>query len=227
MPLAASIRNLKVHTNNSRLLLDVPELLIEPGQALGVSGPSGAGKSTLLMALSGILDNAQGQIIWGDSDLLNMSAEKRGLFRLLNMGLIFQDFLLFEELSALENAVISHLYLPKAKSKDIREKAEFHLRRLGINHLQQSVASFSGGERQRVAFARALANDAPVILADEPTASLNREAADRLSDDLVEICKAGDKTLIVVTHDPYLLAKMDSMLTLTDGKISADTGAQS
>jgi ABC-type lipoprotein export system ATPase subunit len=227
MSLAVSIRDLKVHTNNSRLLLDVPELHIEPGQTLGISGPSGAGKSTLLMALSGILDNAQGQVSWGDSDLLSLSAEKRGLFRSLNMGLIFQDFLLFEELSALENAVISHLYLPKATSEEIREKAEFHLRRLGINYLQQSVASFSGGERQRVAVARALANDPPVILADEPTASLNREAADRLSDDLVEICKAGDKTLIVVTHDPFLLAKMDRVLTLTDGKVSADTGAQS
>lgn len=227
MSLAATVSGLQVHADKSRLLLDIPSLRIESSQALGISGPSGAGKSTLLMALSGILDHAKGQVTWGQTNLTKLSAERRGRFRALNMGLIFQDFLLFEELSTLDNVIISQLYQDKANRRLIRAKAEYLLNRLGINHKQQRVSSMSGGERQRVAVARALANDAPIILADEPTASLNREVADQLSEDLAGLCKSEEKTLVVVTHDPHLLAKMDRVLTLVDGKIVADCGVES
>lgn len=226
MATALQIKDLKAFGHGNRLLLEVSRLQIEKGERVGISGPSGAGKSTLLLALSGILENLSGQIIWNDEDFLRLSTEKKGLFRSLNMGMIFQDFLLFEELSAVENVLVSQLYLPN-KAQPSHTEAECHLSRLGITQFDENVASFSGGERQRVAVARALVNDAPFILADEPTASLSREAADQLTDDLVTICKDGAKTLIVVSHDQHLLKKMDRVLTVTDGRIISDTGVQS
>jgi ABC-type lipoprotein export system ATPase subunit len=226
MAAALQIKDLKAFGHGNRLLLEVASLQIEKGERVGISGPSGAGKSTLLLALSGILENLCGQIIWNDKDFLRLSTEKKGLFRSLNMGMIFQDFLLFEELSAVENVLVSQFYFPN-KAQPSRSEAERHLSRLGISQFDENVASFSGGERQRVAIARALVNDAPFILADEPTASLSREAADQLTDDLVTICKDGGKTLIVVSHDQHLLKKMDRVLTVTDGRIISDTGVQS
>lgn len=219
--------DITVTSDRNRVLLDVPALSLDPGQSLGISGPSGAGKSTLLYALAGLLANVGGRVSWGATELLGLSAARRGLFRSQNMGLIFQDFLLFEELSALDNATLPGLYLPRAKRQQLENSAKAHLERLGITQLDRPVASFSGGERQRVAVARALANDAPVLLADEPTASLNRAAANQLTEDLIDICRRGGKTLIVVSHDLFLLDRLDRILTLADGRVREDTGVTS
>lgn len=218
------VENLSVTSSKGRVLLDIPNLTVEQGQCVGVKGPSGAGKSTLLYAFAGLLEGAAGKVSWGETELLSLSPDKRGAFRSTYMGLIFQDYLLIEELSALANASLSSLYATPRIRKSLEFSAETHLTRLGITDLQRPVSSFSGGERQRVAVARALANNPPVLLADEPTASLHREAADSLTHDLIEIAKAETKTLIVVSHDLHLLEKMDRVISLVDGRIHEDNG---
>lgn len=212
-----SIRDLRVVVPSGRVLLDLPALDLGPGQSLGISGPSGAGKSTLLFAVAGLSRHASGRVLWDNTDLLSLRAEERGAFRARHMGLVFQDFLLFEELDALGNASVGELFAPKSRRRDMRNRAARLLDRLGIRDPARPVAAFSGGERQRVAIARALANDADILLADEPTASLDRTAADRLIDDLTALCRERGKTLIAISHDRALLDRLDMRLHLTDG----------
>ncbi|MHC0053598.1 ABC transporter ATP-binding protein [Actibacterium sp. D379-3] len=225
MGLALSVTDLTVTGDNGRRLLEVPALALPPGQSLGIRGPSGAGKSTLLFALAGLLDRVTGRTHWGETDLIALPADRRGAFRARHMGLIFQDFLLFEELSAIGNAALPALFQPRRRRAALRARAAAHLAHLGLTEPDRGVASFSGGERQRVAIARALANDADILLADEPTASLHREAADRLIEDMTATTRAEGKTLIAVSHDMGLLNRMDRVLTITDGRISDDSGA--
>lgn len=111
-PFSASLEidGLRVATARGRSLLDVPGLSVPSGTLLGVRGPSGAGKSTLLHALSGILENAQGRVIWGGQDILSLSPERRAAFRANKVGMVFQDFMLFDEMSPMANATVSGLF---------------------------------------------------------------------------------------------------------------------
>lgn len=218
MTLPLSVQALQVRAESGQLLLDIPHLALEPGRSLGIRGPSGAGKSTLLYALSGLLDRLEGHIGWGDTNLVELSQGRRAAFRERHVGMIFQDFLLFEELDALTNAGLSALFRPRRERAGIRARAAEHLQRLGIQDGTRKVASFSGGERQRVAVARALAANPDILLADEPTASLHRSAADALSQDLVALARDAGTSLIVVSHDERLLACLDEVLTIADGR---------
>ena len=140
------------------------------------------------------------------------------------IGLIFQDFLLFDELSPAANAGLTALFARRTRRSDIRQRAEERLDHLGVPQDSRTVASFSGGERQRVAISRALATDPAILLADEPTASLDRPAADRLIDDLLTLARTTGKTLIAVSHDSHLLDRLDRVLTVEDGAVTVDTG---
>ena len=225
MGLALQISGLKVAGAGGRTLLTVPALDLPAGALLAVRGPSGAGKSTLLHALAGLAE-AQGRITWGATEILSLGAGARARFRADNIGMIFQDFLLFEELGAQDNAALTALFRPRAARAALRARAAQRLQALGLaQHAGRQVASFSGGERQRVAIARAMASAAPVLLADEPTASLDRAAADRLGDDLIAMARDTGTTLIAVSHDERLLARMDRVLTVEDGAIAQDSEA--
>ena len=226
MALALTIAGLAVTAASGRPLLGVPALGLAPGATLGVRGPSGAGKSTFLFALAGLTENATGAVCWGDTDLLALSSEARAGFRRRHIGMIFQDFLLFEELSAAANAALPGAYASRVRQPVIRRTADTVLARLGIAHGARTVESFSGGERQRVAIARALAADPGIILADEPTASLDRATADALIADLTALARDTGKTLIAVSHDPAVHARMDRVIEIIDGRIVSDEGAQ-
>lgn len=223
MQLPLTVTDLRVANARGRVLLDAPALTVAPGEAIGIRGPSGAGKSTLLFALAGLLDNATGAARWGDTDILSLRPEARTGFRADHMGLIFQDFLLFEELGAAANAGMGALFRRKTTRAPLRARARDMLTRLGISDEPRNVASFSGGERQRVAVARALAHDPSVLLADEPTASLDRAAADRLVGDLTDLARTRAKTLIAVSHDAELLDRMDRVITIADGRMQETT----
>ncbi len=225
MTLSLHVKDLRITTGKTRLLLDVPQLAVEAGTKLGIRGPSGAGKSTLLNALSGLLD-VEGRVTWGETALSALPAGARAAFRAKHLGLIFQDFLLFEELSSGANAGLAALFSPARDRAATRHTAQDHLDRLGVPQGDRSVASFSGGERQRVAVARALASDPAVLLADEPTAALDRATADRLIADLVALSTQGGKTFIAVSHDTRLLDRMDRVITLDDGRIQPDAKAR-
>lgn len=225
MPMAPGleITRLQVQAPRSeRTLLAVDSLTLVPGTCLGVRGPSGAGKSTFLFAVAGLAENASGSVRWEGEDLLALSPEARAAFRRQQIGLVFQDFLLFEELSALANAELPGAYRKRSKQSAISARARSMLERLGVVQGSRTVESFSGGERQRVAVARALAADPGVILADEPTASLDRATADLLVEDLVRLVREEGKTLIAVSHDPAVHERMDRVIEIHDGRIVAD-----
>ncbi|WP_323768211.1 ABC transporter ATP-binding protein [Antarctobacter sp.] len=209
-------------TAGSRTLLRVPSLAVPAGSLIGVRGPSGAGKSTFLQALSGLVA-AKGSVRWGDTDLARLSSERRTAFRAAHMGLIFQDFLLFDELSPHANASLAALFSKRGARAQIDSRSADRLGRLGVPQDSRTVASFSGGERQRVAVSRALATDPAILLADEPTASLDRSAADRLIEDLVALSRDSGKTLIAVSHDLHLLNRLDRVLTIEDGQLTDDS----
>lgn len=217
MTLPLDVDALKVSADNGQLLLDIPSLRLAAGGSLGIRGPSGAGKSILLYALSGLLERLEGSLCWGNTNLVGLSPARCAAFRERHVGMIFQDFLLFEELDALSNAGLSALFRPRSERAAISARAAEHLKRLGIKDGSRKVASFSGGERQRVAVARALAVNPDILLADEPTASLHRSAADRLSQDLVALAQDAGTSLIVVSHDEHLLSSLDRVLTIADG----------
>ncbi|MGF1475948.1 MAG: ABC transporter ATP-binding protein [Geminicoccaceae bacterium] len=216
-----TVRDLVVQSKDGRRILEVDNLDIAEGETLGVRGPSGAGKSTLLHALAGLLRPSQGEIRWGDRNIAALSEGNRDAFRLKTMGLIFQDFLLFEELSALGNAAVSAAYATPGDRASLRQRAADLLVRLGLEAGARDVSTFSGGERQRVAVARALATDPAVILADEPTASLDRVNADRLVDDLLELARANKRSVIAVSHDPAVTGTMDRVIEVVDGRVRA------
>ena len=202
-----------------RTLLKVPTLDLAPGEALAVAGPSGAGKSTLLHALSGLVTPAEGSVTWGGTDIAALPEGPRTAFRRRHLGLVFQDHLLFEELDAPANAALARAWAPRPERGAMGARARALLAELGLPDDQgRGVASFSGGERQRIAVARALAADPPVVLADEPTASLDRAAAHALIDALMRLVEAQGRTLIAVTHDEALMARAHRVLRLEGGQ---------
>ncbi|MEP2118221.1 MAG: ATP-binding cassette domain-containing protein [Bauldia litoralis] len=223
--LALTVSDLRVRGDDGRAILTVPHLAVPQGAAIGIRGPSGAGKSTLLFALAGLASRASGRVAWGTTDIVAMGEGDRAAFRRDRIGMIFQDFLLFEELGALANASLAASFAPRRRRGAIARQAGATLARLGLTGGSRAVASFSGGERQRVAVARALSTDPAIILADEPTASLDRETADRLVDDLVALARETGKTLIAVSHDPAVHRRMDRLVDVVDGTLAAEAPA--
>lgn len=220
MGLPLAIDGLMVTGEGGRAILSVDRLRVAAGEAVSVRGPSGAGKSTLLNALAGLMPAAAGAIRWGETDIAALSDGGRSAFRRDAIGMVFQDYLLFEELTPRANAALAGAYAPRGRRADIDARAGAVLERLGIGARgRRDVSSFSGGERQRVAVARALATDPSIILADEPTASLDRASADALIDDLVRLARDGGTTLIAVSHDPALHARMDRLVDVVDGRL--------
>ena len=219
-PLPLRVENLVIRARDGRSVLELPHLDVPAGGTLAITGPSGAGKSSLLHALAGLLRPSQGRILWGATDIAGLSEAACARFRREQVGLIFQDFLLFEELGALGNAAISAAFAPARERHAIETQAQSWLARLGLGKRPEpSVRTFSGGERQRVAVARAMSHTPAVILADEPTASLDRVSADRLIDDLLAVAAAEGRMLIAVTHDARLAERLGRELKLADGRV--------
>lgn len=206
------VRDLVVPGDGGRPILALDALDLEPGASLGVRGPSGAGKSTLVFALAGLAPGMSGRVAWDGHDLVALTVAELAEFRRRRIGMVFQDHLLFEELDAVANAGLAALF-DRSAGASIVERGRHRLHTLEVP-VERRAATLSGGERQRVAIARALAHDPPVLLADEPTASLHAEAGAAVSALL-----AGERgrTRIVASHDPVLLAAMDRVLELSDG----------
>lgn len=215
-----SARNLTVTGPSGRILAQAEALDVPSGGTLGLAGPSGAGKSTLLFALAGLSPGTAGSVRWGGTDLIRLRGAARRAMAAQSFGLVFQDFLLIDEMDAASNAGVAAMFAPARDRAALRARAAEHLATFGLSDPARPVASFSGGERQRVAVARALATNPPVVLADEPTASLDRDSADQLIDQLTGAARTGGKTLICVSHDPALLDRMDRVLHMRDGVLS-------
>ena len=212
------IKNLvKTYENGLIKALDGIDLDINKGEFVSIIGPSGSGKSTLLNML-GALDIADGgEIRVSDYDLRkNKNLHK---FRSEKLGFIFQLHNLIPNISVVENVEIP-MYSQKMKSKDMREKALKLLDNVGLKDKANfKPTKLSGGERQRVAIARALVNDPSIILADEPTGSLDSKTSEIILELLIKLHKEKNVTLIMVTHDMNVAKLADRIIEVLDGKI--------
>ncbi len=198
--------------------VDNVSLKIRNGKFLCIKGPSGAGKTTLLNLLGGLDTPNKGIIYNLGIKISDMKEESLATFRLINSGFIFQNYNLISTLTAEEN-VMFPMNLAGMKFKEQRERAVNLLRKMGLGERREHLPfQLSAGEQQRVAIARALSNNPPLILADEPTANLDKKTSQFIRD-LFNDLKNDDVTIIIATHDDYLLALADRILLFDDGKI--------
>ncbi|MFX1256378.1 MAG: ABC transporter ATP-binding protein [Promethearchaeota archaeon] len=194
-------------------------LKVKSGEFIVIKGPSGAGKTTLLNLLGGLDSANKGTIYAHGVKISDMEEESLAIFRLINSGFIFQNYNLISTLTAEEN-IIFPMKLSGMLFKEARERAVNLLKRVGLGDRREHLPfQLSAGEQQRVAIARALANDPPVILADEPTANLDKKTSEFVRDLFKHIKNEGKKTIIIVTHDDFLISLSDKIITFDDGKI--------
>ncbi len=198
--------------------VDNVSIKIKEGEFVAIKGPSGAGKTTLLNLIGG-LDSGEGTIYSHGVKISDMEEESLATFRLINSGFIFQNYNLISTLTAEEN-VMFPMNLAGMTFEESRERAVNLLKRIGLGERREHLPfQLSAGEQQRVAIARALANDPPVILADEPTANLDKKTSEFIRDLFNQLKKEGKKTIIIATHDDFLLKLSDRVITFDDGKI--------
>jgi putative ABC transport system ATP-binding protein len=217
---ALRVRDLLLRfSGQEHALFEIPALDVPAGGSLGIRGPSGAGKTTLLHCLAGISVPSAGHIRWDSTDLCTLRADVRDRWRHRNAGLIFQDFYLIDGLSVLDNVLLPAYFDHWRLDPESRQRARELLLAVGISAFDRLAALLSRGERQRVAFARALLFRPAIVMADEPTASLDPDHRTQLSDLLVQLVRSQGATLIVISHEPELLARMDRCLTLQDGSL--------
>jgi lipoprotein-releasing system ATP-binding protein len=199
------------------------DLDISDNEFIAITGPSGSGKSSLLYLL-GMLDlPTTGEVRIRGRATAHMDEAERALTRLSTLGFVFQFHFLLPEFSALENVMLPMRALASLPEEGMRERARFLLDSLGLSgHVLKRPDQLSGGQRQRVAVARALANDPPLILADEPTGSLDSTSSEQVFQILRDLVDKGGKTVVAVTHDLGLAARTDRQIRIADGGITAD-----
>lgn len=196
-------------------------LRVESGESIAITGPSGSGKSTLLNIIGALDRPTAGQVLLEGRDLSELSDRELTTIRNRQIGFIFQLHHLLPQYTALENVLVPTLASASRSSNNNAEvRARHLLERVGLGHrLSYRPGRLSGGERQRVAVVRALINSPKLLLADEPTGSLDRTAADELVQLLVELNREEGVTLIMVTHSLNLAERMARMLELNDGAL--------
>jgi len=201
------------------------DLGIGAGEFVAVTGPSGSGKSSLLYLL-GLLDRpTEGHVLIEGEDTAGLSASALARIRRARLGFVFQFHFLLPEFTALENLLLPMRRLG-GDDGALRARAEALLERLGLGDAMAKLPDqLSGGMRQRVAVARALANDPVLVLADEPTGNLDSRNAASMFDLFESLVAEHGRSIVVVTHDPGLAARARRQVRLMDGRIVEDTGA--
>ena len=204
-------------TNQERALNDVT-LEIAPAKITAIYGPSGCGKTSLLSIISGLDSQYQGNLYFKDQNLRDFSERDLTYFRKAHIGFVFQNFNLIPHQSVLENVKMP-LYVKNMTDKEMAEIAERELTRLGIgDFIKKNVKQLSGGQKQRVAIARALVNNPKMIVADEPTGSLDSQSQENVLEIFKELDEAG-KTVIIVTHNPEVADYADVVIKMKDGEV--------
>ena len=189
---------------------------IEEGQFIAIIGPSGSGKSTFLTLAGGLQTPSKGQIIINGKDYTNLSEKERAKLRFNDIGFVLQASNLVPFLTAKQQLELVDR-INKKRKKTLQDQ-ESLFKELGIDHLENKLPKdLSGGERQRLAIARALYNNPAIILADEPTASLDSDRAFEVVDLLLKECKEKNKSIIMVTHDNRMIEKCDHVYRMKDG----------
>jgi len=194
------------------------DLRIKESEFTSVSGPSGSGKTTLLNLVSGIYKPTSGKIVVFGNDLAAENESFLADFRCKNIGFVFQSYNLVSTLTVAENVAFPMEWSRKTEDH-IRKRVSELLVMIGLQHRKEHFPSqLSGGEQQRVAFARALANDPPLLLVDEPTGNLDAKSSLKVAQ-ILERLKNDGKTVVVVTHDDKIIQLADHKLHLEDGKL--------
>jgi len=198
-------------------------LSIMPREFIAITGPSGSGKSSLLYLL-GLLDlPTSGDVLIDGRSTTGMTEGERAEVRLSRLGFVFQFHFLLPEFTITENVALPMRALAKLSPRAITARAEELLASLGLgDHRHKTPDQLSGGQRQRVAVARALANDPPVILADEPTGSLDSAATTQVFEILRDLVALRGKTVVAVTHDLHLASQMHRQIRIVDGRLADD-----
>lgn len=194
------------------------DLVVQPGEAVGIVGPSGSGKTSLLMVLAGLERATGGSVHVAGHDLTAMDEDALARFRRDNAGIVFQSFHLIPTMTALENVAIP---LELAGAGDAMDRAADSLRAVGLGHrLTHLPGQMSGGEQQRTALARAFAPQPRLLLADEPTGNLDHATGRSVMDLLFGMQAERGTTLLLITHDPALAARCDRQVRIADGRIA-------
>jgi putative ABC transport system ATP-binding protein len=205
--------------------VDGVSLDVAPGQFVSVQGPSGSGKTTFLMLMAALLPPDRGEVLFKGRALSTLSRRDAARYRLRDIGLVSQSFWLVPGLRAVDNAALKLIH--ELGVRPARRRVAPLLERVGLaDRAEQPGSLLSMGESQRVAIVRALSNDPALVLADEPTGSLDSQRGKEIVGLLAELCRERDVAVVLVTHDPQAAAFADRTYTLTDGRLSSDRPSQ-
>ena len=201
----------------SLTILHPLDLTIDGGRVVAITGPSGSGKSTLLGLLAGLDSPSTGSVVLDGVDITVLDEDSLARLRGTRIGFVFQFFHLLPSLTALENVLVP---MEIAGAPNAAARAKELLGEVGLQERGHHYPSqLSGGEQQRIAIARALANNPPILLADEPTGNLDSTTGHQIIQLLLEVNRTRQTTLVLVTHDPELAAVADVSIALRDGKV--------
>jgi putative ABC transport system ATP-binding protein len=222
--LGLSVRDLVVTFSGlGRPALSIPKFDIAAGERIAITGPSGCGKTTFLNIVTGLERTRRGSVRWGDVDLADRPEVARDRWRARSVGLVMQEFHLFAGLSALDNVLLPARLAGVRAGAELKAEGLRLLERVDIERPQQPVETMSRGQMQRVAVARALVARPAIIVADEPTASLDAEAGATVADLLLRLTGDAGSTLIVASHDRRLIERLDRAVRLRVGEIVGDS----
>ncbi|MFD4928602.1 ABC transporter ATP-binding protein [Peribacillus butanolivorans] len=205
--------------DNRVTALDNISLNVRAGEFVAIVGPSGSGKSTFLSIAGALLSPSKGRLLLNDEDITSLSSKELTRVRLEKIGFVFQSSNLVPYLTVRDQLLLISELIGKRDKKTVK-KADELLSHLGLGHRADHLPeALSGGERQRVAIARSLMNDPEIILADEPTASLDSKRGRDVVEMLAHEVKSRNKAAIMVTHDERMLDLCDRVVNITDGKV--------
>jgi ABC-type lipoprotein export system ATPase subunit len=229
-PPAVALRSVKksfpLGDGGTLAVLDIANLSFRVGSCTVLRGRSGSGKTTLLNLIAGITVPTAGSIQIGGTDIFALPEARRDRFRAAHVGYVFQTFNLLSAFSALENVMLSMIFADAVPKREHRRRATDLLARLGLaGRLAHKPQHLSRGEQQRVAIARALANDPPLVLADEPGASLDATTAADVLATFLTTCRNAEKTVLVVSHDDVIVGEADQVVDIAE--INRATGRRS
>jgi putative ABC transport system ATP-binding protein len=211
------------HAETENSVLQDINLAINAGEFVAIVGPSGNGKSTLLNLITGIDHPSQGEVWVNGAALHKLNNEQLSQWRRLNLGIVFQFFQLLPALNLLQNVILPMDFAGQLSRSERTQRAMALLERVGLaDQAQRLPSQVSGGQQQRAAIARALANDPPLIVADEPTGNLDSETADAVFELFSHLSDQG-KTLVMVTHNETLADAASRKLEIRNGRLFADS----
>jgi putative ABC transport system ATP-binding protein len=214
------VKHFQLAGGESVRAVDGVSLSVSPGEMVALYGPSGSGKTTLLLMVAALLEPSAGAVLVNGRDISSLSEREASRYRLSELGFIRQSFDLLPGVSTIDNAVLK--LLKNVPWREAHVKVAPLLERLGLGErLEQRSETLSMGERQRVMIARALSTEPRLLLADEPTGSLDTQRSREVLALLRELCREREVAVVLVSHDPLAAGYADRVLALRDGQLTA------